>query len=323
MIPDSMLDHIKNSRRVLIASHTQPDGDAIGSMLSLGLALQFLGKGTTLYNESPTPAIFRFLPSVNQIEDRVGELGQYDLAIVLDCSDIQRIGKLGDTIDQIPVVLNIDHHVTNTQFGTCAHVDSHACATAEIVYNIITALGAPIDASMAMAIYTAILTDTGSFLFQNTNSAAFSISSEMVEKGADPYTVAQSVYATYSLGRLKLLNMVLDSIDISENGKLSIMFLSQKMMAETGTQLEDIYGLVNYAKHIEDVQVAALIRETHVGKGGKGTYHVSLRSSGEVDVSIIAASLGGGGHHGAAGFKLENVSLTDVKRSIFSLAESL
>lgn len=323
MIPDTMFDQIKNSRRVLITSHTQPDGDAIGSMLSLGLALQFLGKRTTLYNESPTPAIFRFLPSVNQIENRVGDLAQYDLAIVLDCADIQRIGKLGDTIGQIPMVLNIDHHVTNTQFGTLAHVDSHVCATAEIVYNIITALGVPIDPSMAMAIYTAILTDTGSFLFQNTNSAAFSISSEMVEKGADPYTVAQSVYATYSLGRLKLLNMVLDSIDISENGKLSIMFLSQKMMAETGTQLEDIYGLVNYAKHIEDVQVAALIRETHVGTGGKGTYHVSLRSSGEVDVSLIATSLGGGGHHGAAGFKLENVSLSDVKRSIFSLAEGL
>jgi phosphoesterase RecJ-like protein len=322
MIPDMIIDEIKKSRRVLIASHTQPDGDAIGSMLSLGVALQSLGKKITIYNESPTPAIFRFLPSVNQIVDQPGDLSEYDLAVVLDCGDIQRIGKLSEDIEKIPVILNIDHHLTNTQFGTYAHVDSQVCATAEIVYNIITALAVPIDKTIAMAIYTAILTDTGSFLFQNTNSAAFSISSEMVEKGADPYTVAQFVYATYSLGRLKLLNMVLDSIDISHNGKLSTMFLSQKMLTETGTQIEDIYGLVNYAKHIEDVQVAALIRETHVGVNGKGTYHVSLRSSGRVDVSQIAANLGGGGHHNAAGFKMDNISLSELKRSIFSLSET-
>lgn len=321
MITEEIIEHFNNCSNVLIASHIQPDGDAIGSMLSLGLALQSLGKKTLLYNESTTPAIFRFLPSVGQIVNNCGELSDFDLAVVLDCSDIHRIGTLGESINRIPVLINIDHHITNTQFGTLALVNTDVCATAEIIYNIIKSLGVTIDSAIATAIYTAILTDTGSFLFQNTNSAAFSISSEMVDKGADPYTIAQSVYATYSLGRLKLLNMVLDSIDISENGKMSTMFLSEKMMSETGTQLEDIYGLVNYAKHIEDVQVAALIRETHVGKNGQGTYHVSLRSSGDVDVSVIAANLGGGGHHNAAGFKLENVSLGDVKRSIFSLAE--
>ncbi len=323
MIPAMLLEEIRKSDRVLIASHTQPDGDAIGSMLALGVCLKALGKTVTLYNESPTPAIFRFLPSVNLIGDQAGDLSDYDLAIVLDCGDLQRIGRLSEDIETIPALLNIDHHVTNTLFGTFAHVDSQACATAEIVYHIIRDLGVAFDKTMATAIYTAILTDTGSFMFQNTNTAAFAISSEMVTQGADPYTVAQCVYATYSLGRLKLLNMVLDTIDISRNGKLSTMFLSQRMMEETGTQLDDIYGLVNYAKHIEDVQVAALIRETHMGMNGKGVYHVSLRSSGEVDVSSIAARLGGGGHHSAAGFKMEGVSLSELKRSIFSLAEAL
>ncbi|MFA6009489.1 MAG: DHH family phosphoesterase [Desulfobacteraceae bacterium] len=323
MISDLILDEIRRSTSILIASHTQPDGDAIGSMLALGVALRSLGKKATLYNESTTPAIFRFLPSVNLIVDHAGDMSDYDLAIILDCGDIQRIGKLCDDIEKVQAVINIDHHITNTNFGTYAHVDGQACATAEIIYNLIVALGAPIDKTIATAIYTAILTDTGSFMFQNTNTAAFSISSEMVEKGADPYTIAQFVYATYSLGRLKLLNMVLDTIDISGNGKLSTMFLSQRMMMETGTKLDDIYGLVNYAKHIEAVQVAALIRETHVGINGKGIYHVSLRSSGEVDVSQIAARLGGGGHHNAAGFKIEGISLSELKRSIFSLAETL
>ena len=318
-----ILNELQKSDRVLIASHTQPDGDAIGSMLSLGVALKSLGKQVTLYNESPIPAIFRFLPSVNLIVDQAGDIGNYDLAVILDCGDIQRIGSIWEDIQKIPVVINIDHHITNTEFGTLALVDSKACSTAEIIYNLIVSLGVPIDKTMANAIYTAILTDTGSFLFQNTNSAAFSISSEMVAKGADPYMVAQYVYATYSLGRLKLLNMVLDTIDISKNGKLSTMYLSQKMLSETGTQLEDIYGLVNYAKHIEAVQVAALIRETHTGSNGKGTYHVSLRSSGVIDVSRIASRLGGGGHHNAAGFKVENVSLSELKESISRFSEML
>ncbi|GAB6093918.1 bifunctional oligoribonuclease/PAP phosphatase NrnA [Desulfatiferula olefinivorans] len=319
-----MIPHaIHNSRTILVVSHVQPDGDAIGSMLALGVALKSLGKTVTLFNESPIPAIFRFLPSVNLIVDRIGDLSVFDMAIVLDCGDLGRIGKLSETIGTIPVIVNIDHHPTNTDFGTHQMVDSRACATAEIIYRLIKTLNAPIDATIANALYTAILTDTGSFLFQNTNSAAFSISSEMVAKGADPYIVAQYVYATYSLGRLRLLNMVLDTIEISDNGKLSTMFLSQKMLMETGTQLEDIYGLVNYAKHIEDVQVAALIRETHPGVNGRGTYHVSLRSNGSVDVSRFAARLGGGGHCNAAGFKAESLTLSDLKKQIFSLAEAL
>lgn len=316
-------EQIKQSNNILVTSHTQPDGDAIGSMLSMGTALKHLGKNVTIYNESPIPAIFRFLPSVNQIVSNLESLKEFDTLIVLDCGGIERIGKLSDEINIVPCVINIDHHITNTEFGTHNIVDSSACATAQIIYTIIKELNIPFDKTIATSLYTAILTDTGSFLFQNTNSAAFSISSEMVQYGADPYMVAQYVYATYSLGRLKLLNMVLDTIEISDNGKLSTMFLSQRMLDETGTQLEDIYGLVNYAKHIEDVQVAALIRETIPTLNGKGAFHVSLRSSGSVDVAKIATSLGGGGHHNAAGYKAESITISDLKKQIFKLSEVL
>lgn len=314
---------IHKSERILVASHTQPDGDAIGSMLALGVALKSIGKNVTIYNESHTPAIFRFLPKISLIVRDAGNLNEYDLAFILDCGDLERIGKISEKITQIPVIVNIDHHITNTEFGTHILVDSKACATAEIIYRLIKELDVKIDNAIAHALYTAILTDTGSFLFQNTNCAAFTIASEMVANGADPYIVAQYVYATYSLGRLKLLNMVLDTIDLSENGRLSTMFLSQKMLMETGTQLEDIYGLVNYAKHIEDVEVAALIRETHPGVNGRGTFHVSLRSSGGIDVSKIACRMGGGGHSNASGFKAESITLTELKKKIFSLAENL
>lgn len=318
-----IIEHIKKSETILVLSHTQPDGDAVGSTLALGIALRKMGKSVTIYNEAAIPAIFRFLPSVDLFVNEINAFDSYDTVIVLDCGDICRVGELSDQVEKIPVVINIDHHATNTQFGTHQIVDNKACATAEIVYNVINELGVEFDEAMAYGIYAGILTDTGSFLFQNTNAAAFEISAEMAKYGVDPYVVAQYVYAAYSLGRLKLLNMVLNTIEISKNGKLSTMFLSQGMLGETGTQLEDVYGLVNYAKHIEDVQVAALIRETCITSHGTGSYHVSLRSSGDVDVAEIARANGGGGHHSAAGYQAEEVALSELKRQIAEIAENV
>jgi phosphoesterase RecJ-like protein len=143
----------------------------------------------------------------------------------------------------------------------------------------------------------------------------------MVQAGVDPYTVAQHVYGTYSLGRIKLLNMALDSIEISANGKLSLMTLTQDMFRETDTNPEDVDGMINYAKRIEDVKVAALIMENENGAVQK-RYHVSLRSDGTVDVAEIAASFGGGGHFSAAGFGVES-SLKALKKTINSIAEKL
>lgn len=318
-----VIENIKKSENILVVSHAQPDGDAVGSSLALGKALIKMGKKVTIYNEGQIPAIFRFLPSVDLFVNDIESFDDYDTVVILDCGDICRVGEIVDEVEKIPVVINIDHHGTNTQFGISRVIDSTACSTAEIVYKIINDLGVEFDETMAYGIYTGILTDTGSFLFQNTNAAAFAISAEMVNYGVDPYTVAQYVYAAYSLGRLKLLNMVLTTVEISENGKLSTMFLSQGMLGETGTQLEDVYGLVNYAKHIEDVQVAALIRETSITSHGKGSYHVSLRSSGDVDVAEIARAKGGGGHHSAAGYKAESVALSELKRQISEIAENV
>jgi len=242
---------------------------------------------------------------------------------MLDCGNLERIGKAVSAVKQIPVIVNIDHHTTNTRFGHFQLIDNSACATAEIVYRLIKQMGVPIDKAIATSIYTGILTDTGSFRFSNTNQAAFAICQEMVELGVDPFSIASHVYGTYSLGRIKLLNLALDSIEISSNGKLSIMTLTQDMFDETNTQHEDIDGLINYARRIEDVKVAALILEQQNGKGkskNSNQFHVSLRTNGSVDVAAIASSFGGGGHSSAAGFNIES-TLSDVKSIIFNLAE--
>lgn len=321
---NQIIRHLKNSSHVFVVTHTGPDGDAIGSLIAMGVALKTLGKKATLYNESPIPAVYRFLPSVSRVVRHIGN-EKYDTAVVLDCSDLQRIGKATSFVKRIPVIINIDHHITNTGFGNFQLIDTSACASTEIVYRLIKKLGVPINKDIATSIYTGILTDTGSFRFSNTNRSAFAICEEMVAAGVDPYNIAQYVYGTYSLGRIKLLNLALDSIEISYNGKLSIMTLTQNMFNETQTQPEDVDGLINYAKRIEDVKVAALIQENCNGTGETtpfSKYHVSLRSDGAVDVAEIAASFGGGGHSSAAGFNVES-TLLDLKSKIFSIAEKI
>lgn len=318
-----IIHQLTSSSRVLLASHANPDGDAIGALLATGIALEKLGREVVLYNESAIPAVYRFLPSVDNIQKELVDLEHFDTAVILDCGDLSRVGSAADSIATIPAIVNIDHHTTNTRFGQHHLVDVNACATAEIVYRLIQAMDLEMDLAMATAIYTGILTDTGSFRFSNTNRAAFSICEAMVAMGVNPSTVARHVYGTYSLGRIKLLNLALDSIEISNNGYLSIMTVTREMLADTGTQPEDADGLINYARRIQDVKVAALIHELENGNGASGgrkQFHVSLRSDGSVDVSRIASDFGGGGHAGAAGFSVES-SLAELKQTIYSLSD--
>lgn len=319
-----MISHLKNAKTVLLASHIHPDGDAIGSLVALGLALSQMGKKVTMFNECPVPKVYRFIEGVGDITMEVDDFKNFDTAIILDCADLIRIGDRAKDVSQIPVVMNIDHHATNTGFGHFQKIKTTACATAEIVYSILKSLDIQISTDMAEAIYVGVLTDTGSFRFSNTTKEAFDISKEMVRLGADPYKVADHIYGTYSLGSIKLLHKILGSIEVSQNGKLSILSLTQDMIDETGTHPEDIIGLVHYAKHIKDVKVAALIQEApETGKCDNGTlFHVSLRSDGSVDVGSIASNYGGGGHPNSAGFSTK-LKYLDLKKQMFKYAETM
>ncbi len=316
---EKIIHQLRQSDEILLASHVNPDGDALGSLIAMALALEKWGKRTTMYNESPIPAVYRFLPAVDRIVRRIDRPDAYDAVVILDCSDIERIGALADRDHQFSRIINIDHHLSNSRFGDLRHVDTAACSTAEIVYRLIKSIDIAVDPDIATLIYTGILTDTGSFRFANTNRTAFSVCLELIENGVDPYTVAQHVYGTYSIGRIKLLNLALDSIEIAENGKLSFMMLTRDMLEETGTQPEDVDGMINYAKSIKDVKVAVLIQESFNGakERGKNHFYVSLRSDGSVDVAALASSFGGGGHHRAAGFSADT-TLSDLKGGILA-----
>ena len=320
-----IVSHLKYSRSLLVATHINPDGDAIGSLISMGLALEALGKQISLHCASPIPAVYRFLPATDKITGVYDPAIDFDTAVILDCGNFKRVGPALPQIEKIETVINLDHHVTNTGFGDFQVVDTAACATAEILYRLIKKLGVAITPGMATSIYTGILTDTGSFRFSNTNRAAFAICEEMVAIGMDPYKVAQNVYGTYSLGRIKLLNLALDSIELAADGKVSIMTLTRSMLAETGTHPDDIDGLINYARRIEDVKLAVLLQEMENGRRAEDSaprYHVSLRSDGAVDVAEIAAAFGGGGHKVAAGFNIDS-PLEEIRAKILHLAEKL
>jgi phosphoesterase RecJ-like protein len=321
-----IINQLKSKHHILIASHVQPDGDALGSLIATGLALTAAGKKTTLFNEDQIPKAFGFLPSVDKITHQIESADNYEVAIILDSGDLQRVGEAASAIGQIPVIINIDHHITNTGFGTHQLIDPVACATSEIIYRLIKEMGIVLTRAMAFSIYTGIMTDTGSFRFSNTNREAFSICEEMVGLGVDPNFVANHVSVTYSLSRIKLLNMVLDSIEVSKNGRLSLMALTQEMLEKTHTKPDELGRLINYARHIENVKVAALIFENGNGSlaapSPEKRFHISLRSDGSVDVAEIATMYGGGGHKNAAGFNI-TATLQDIKAKILNLANDL
>jgi phosphoesterase RecJ-like protein len=317
-------NHLKQSKNVLIASHIHPDGDAIGSVLALGNALLSMGKQVTLYNEHPVPPVYRFLPGSDKMVTTVGSLTGYDAVVILDCTKIERIGGLAEKIGDTPVI-NIDHHLSNDNFGLYRIVEHEASSTVEIVYRLIRRMMTiKITPDIAYSIYTGIITDTASFSFSNATVNAFNICGEMVGAGVDPVEVARRIYITYSAERIKFMRMVLDTFALSANRKVSFMMATQEMIRKSGMQPDNVGRFVNYAKHIEGVKISALALESDHHREDLPEdlteFHVSLRSDGSIDVAEIAISFGGGGHHRAAGFNLV-ATCEGIRETILGLAD--
>ena len=306
---------LKACDRILILSHQNPDGDAIGSSLALASAMAALGKDCEIVNVDGVPANLTWLPLAERVQMVPAENADYDGVVLLDCGSPNRTGFDESVLSRGRVRINIDHHPGNSHFGDVNLVDPDACATAELVYEGLQAMPAPIGYSAATAIYTAILMDTGSFRFSNANARAFEIASRMVAKGVDPSQVAHMVYDQQPIGRLRLLSRVLDTLDLSPRDKAASAVVTRAMLSETHTGVEDVEGFVNHARSIYGVEVGILLREE-----GPGRYRVALRSKGRVDVSRIASVFGGGGHRNAAGATVTGRA-EEIKQRIFAMVE--
>ncbi|NLG80572.1 MAG: bifunctional oligoribonuclease/PAP phosphatase NrnA [Firmicutes bacterium] len=298
-------------RAFLIATHVLPDGDAIGSTLGLGFGLQKTGRRVVLACPGGVPDSLSFLPGSNRIVTPDHISGEFDAAVILDSSDLDRIEGIAGRIPSGVPVINVDHHVTNKMFGTYNYVDPGAAAVGEQVYRILTAMRVPVDRDMATCLFTAVGTDSGFFRFSNTSPTTLRIAARLVEKGAEPFRISEQVYETKTLGSLKLLGRVLDTLQTDEAGKVAWVEVRREWLSEFGVDEGQTEGFVNYPRMVKGVEVALLFRESAEGK-----IRVGMRSRGDFDVSALAEVFNGGGHSRAAGCSVEATSLEDARQAV-------
>jgi bifunctional oligoribonuclease and PAP phosphatase NrnA len=290
-----VLKEIEQRNKFLLTSHARPDGDAIGSALACCQILRTMGKDAEVVLRDGVPRIYQPLPFAEQViqTDRVN--GGYEAAIILECDSIQRTRLQGL---ENSFLINIDHHMSGRPFAHVNWIDPKAVATAEMVYRLAREAGVKISADIATCLYTAVLTDTGSFMFEGTNEHTFELARELVLAGADPAHCARNVYFGHSTAKMRLLGAALSNLH--REGALAWISVTQEQMLRCHAKEEDCEGLVNYALSMQGVEVALFFREL-----ADGRFRVSLRSKGKVDVATVAERFGGGGHQCASGCALD------------------
>ncbi len=290
----AILETIERGQRFLVTSHARPDGDAIGSMLACGAMLMQLGKHVDMVSSDRVPIIYRDLPCASLVRCTSRVEGNYDAVIILECDGLERTGIEGLEGRKI---INIDHHASGQPFGDINWIDCEACAVAELVYELGMAAGARITADIATCIYTAVLTDTGSFCYGGTDAHTFELARELVLHGANPKVIAEDIYFNNPTSKMLLLGAALSNL--KREGRFAWMWVTHKDMVRACAAEEDCEGIVNYAVSIAGVEVAAFFRELPDQR-----IRMSLRSKGQVDVAIAAEHFGGGGHRNASGCTL-------------------
>lgn len=300
----------------VITGHVNPDPDCLGTMLALGWGLTSLGKQVTLVSPDPVPDSLLFMPGAATIATPPAPTA--DVLLVVDC-ELERTGAVAEQRDDFAHVYNVDHHVTNKGTGSNYYVDAEAAATGEIVTSLlIDHWGLTLDSDVAANLYTAIMTDTGSFRYDNTTAATLRIAARLIEAGARPGTIAAAVYEHMSWSAFQLLRSSLNTLSRSADGRIAWMMLTQEMLRQSDATDDDSAGLSQYPRMIAGVDVGLLLRET-----SEDETRISLRSRGAVDVSAIAARFGGGGHAGAAGCTIAAGADEALKQLLDAASEAL
>lgn len=288
---NQVLSEIDRRERFVLTSHARADGDAVGSTLACAEILRKMGKQADAVLRDGVPRVYQQLPFAASVIQAERVNGNYDAAILLECDSIQRT-RLQGLEGQF--LINIDHHRSGRNFAHVNWIDPKAVATAEMVYRLAKQAGVKISAEIATCLYTAVLTDTGAFMFEGTSEHTFELARELVLAGADPARSARPVYFGHSTAKMRLLGAALSALQ--REGQIAWIWVTQEQMERVCAKEEDCEGLVNYALSIGDVEVAAFFRELPDRR-----FRVSLRSKGKVDVAHIAEEFGGGGHTCASG----------------------
>ena len=301
-----VLESIESRNRFVLTSHARPDGDAIGSALACSEILRCMGKDADVVLHDPVPRIYQPLPFADRVvqADRVN--GNYDAAIILECDSVQRT-RLDGLENRF--LISIDHHLSGRPFAHVNWIEPDATATAELVFRLACEAGVKITPEIATCLYTALMTDTGSFMFRGTNEHTFTLARELVLAGADPAHCARNIYFAHSTAKMRLLGAALSNLH--REGPLAWIWVTREQMERSQAKEEDCEGLVNYALSIGDVEVAVFFREM-----ADGRYRVSLRSKGGLNVASIAEGFGGGGHECASGCSMDGPLSIAVARML-------
>jgi phosphoesterase RecJ-like protein len=287
----------KETGKILIFTHENPDADGIGSMLALYEFLKKEGKNVECGMKDPVPAVLDFLPDVDKIQ-KLPNNKEYDLAILVDAAGSYRAG----CEIKAKEIIRIDHHIGGNKESNYDFIDTYAPSTTFLVAKILRYWDEnKIDENIATNLYTGLITDTGNFRYNNVTEEAFELAEFLTKKGADPNYIANMVYERNKLSTIKLLQLTLSTLRIYENGKIAALIVPREFLKQTGALEEETEGFVNYARSIKEVEIAFIM----IQKEDLTTWRVSIRGKGSVDVREIAEYFGGGGHRDAAGFRIK------------------
>jgi phosphoesterase RecJ-like protein len=303
---EAVVDALAGHDRFLVATHENPDGDALGSMLGAALGLRALGKDVVMYlaGATPLPAEYGFMPLGEVLRVPPADIGDRVL-LALDCANERRLGPDDGLLESAPLVVDVDHHHDNTRFGGVNLIVPDASSTAEIVSDLLAALGVELTPEIAEALYIGLVTDTGRFQYSNTTPKALRLAAVLVEAGADVHGVFKRVYESMQFAKLKLLARALEHASVYEGGRLVISYLMRSDFSDAGAEEPYSEGIIDFLRSTEGSELVALIREPPPNPGAP-KFRVSLRSSTDtLDVSAIARKSDGGGHVQAAGFSSE------------------
>lgn len=298
MIPKKLISEIKRkeNKTFLISAHIHLEADALGSELALAGLLRKLGKKVIIVNEDVPGEEYNFLPGVSEIQSKI-ERVEYDAAIITDCSDLSRIGKVAKIIDKKKTILNIDHHISNTRFADVNWVQPLASSASEMIFDLFKALKVKISKNDAINLYSGILTDTGSFKYSSTTSATHEVASQLLKCGIDVYDIHRRLNESLSFQTIKSFEKVIRTLEISKDGKVAWIQVSNFLMKKTPALKFETDGLIQFARSIKGVEVSLLFKEIK----RNSEVRVNFRSRGKVDVNSLASVFGGGGHKTASG----------------------
>ncbi|RJX24357.1 MAG: bifunctional oligoribonuclease/PAP phosphatase NrnA [Dethiobacter sp.] len=308
MIDFNILALLDKYDNITILTHIRPDGDAIGSSLALGIALQQRGKKAKMLCSDKIPSKYSFLPGIEEFQDLFPEEEEGSLAFILDCSDLDRLGWMKEKVLKFEKIINIDHHITNDKFGDVNWVDSSAASTGELVFQLLQENNLEINYEISLNLYVAISSDTGSFKYENTTPQTMRIAGALLEKGINPSIVSQKLFDEYPLSTILLLRDSLATLEFDPSGKIAWMNVQEEMLRKYDAKPAELDGFVNYLKNIEEVEVGVLFYHTD-----NEETKVGFRSK-NIDVASIAQTFGGGGHPRASGCTVSDKPQEVVKR---------